>query len=83
MSALARDVFDVSGAGDTVIATLATCLGAGLEMEDAMLLANMAASIVVTKVGTTPIHWDDLQRVLKTSCVSGSVSKEPAIGRAV
>jgi D-beta-D-heptose 7-phosphate kinase / D-beta-D-heptose 1-phosphate adenosyltransferase len=89
MPALAQEVFDVSGAGDTVIATLATCLGAGLEMEDAMLLANMAASIVVTKVGTAPIHWDDLERVLEehhlmeTSCVSGSVRKEPAIGRAV
>jgi bifunctional ADP-heptose synthase (sugar kinase/adenylyltransferase) len=48
-----------------------------------MLLANMAASIVVTKVGTAPIHWDDLQRLLKAPCVSGPVNKEPAIGRAV
>jgi D-beta-D-heptose 7-phosphate kinase / D-beta-D-heptose 1-phosphate adenosyltransferase len=83
MPALAQEVFDVSGAGDTVIATLATCLGAGLDMENAMLLANMAASIVVTKVGTAPIHWDDLQRLLKAPCVSGPVNKEPAIGRAV
>ncbi|MBL6941264.1 MAG: D-glycero-beta-D-manno-heptose-7-phosphate kinase [Rhodospirillales bacterium] len=48
----ARDVFDVSGAGDTVVATLSAALGAGGELEDAATLANIAAGIVVGKVGT-------------------------------
>jgi D-beta-D-heptose 7-phosphate kinase / D-beta-D-heptose 1-phosphate adenosyltransferase len=65
LPALAQEVFDISGAGDTVIATLATCVGAGMEMETAMALANAAASIVVAKVGTVPIHWEDLARLLE------------------
>jgi D-beta-D-heptose 7-phosphate kinase / D-beta-D-heptose 1-phosphate adenosyltransferase len=65
LPALAQEVFDISGAGDTVIATLATCVGAGMEMETAMAFANAAASIVVAKVGTAPIHWDDLARLLR------------------
>jgi len=58
----AREVFDVSGAGDTVIATLAAGLGAGLDLEEAARLANRAASIVVGKVGTTPITLEELTR---------------------
>lgn len=54
------EVFDVSGAGDTVIATLATALGAGAELEQAAQLANIAGSIVVTKVGTAPIRLKEL-----------------------
>jgi D-beta-D-heptose 7-phosphate kinase/D-beta-D-heptose 1-phosphate adenosyltransferase len=52
LPAEAREVFDVSGAGDTVAATLATALGAGLALADAARLANAAAGIVVGKVGT-------------------------------
>ncbi len=48
----AREVFDVTGAGDTVIAALAVMLGAGASLENAMRLANRAASIVVGKLGT-------------------------------
>jgi D-beta-D-heptose 7-phosphate kinase/D-beta-D-heptose 1-phosphate adenosyltransferase len=48
----AREVFDVSGAGDTVVAMLAASIGAGASVEDAARLANTAASIVVGKVGT-------------------------------
>jgi len=59
-SAVARQVFDVSGAGDTVIATLAACLGCGLEIETAIELANVAAGIVVSKVGTVPIDRNEL-----------------------
>lgn len=58
--ALAREVFDVSGAGDTVVATLAASIGAGLELDDAIRLANLAAGIVVGKVGTVPISRDEL-----------------------
>lgn len=65
LAALAQEVFDISGAGDTVIATLAACIGAGLEMEHAMSLANAAASIVVAKVGTAPVEWEDLARLIQ------------------
>jgi D-beta-D-heptose 7-phosphate kinase/D-beta-D-heptose 1-phosphate adenosyltransferase len=58
--AVARQVFDVSGAGDTVIATLALALASGLEIETAVQLANVAAGIVVSKVGTVPIVRDEL-----------------------
>lgn len=51
----AREVFDVSGAGDTVVATLTAALAAGLDLESAARLANRAAGIVVSHVGTSPI----------------------------
>lgn len=57
----AREVFDVSGAGDTVVSTMATAMAAGLDIESAALLANIAAGIVVGKAGTTPITLEDLQ----------------------
>jgi D-beta-D-heptose 7-phosphate kinase/D-beta-D-heptose 1-phosphate adenosyltransferase len=55
-----REVYDVSGAGDTVVATLAVGLAAGLSWKQAVPLANKAASIVVGKKGTAPIHHDEL-----------------------
>ncbi len=58
--AVARQVFDVSGAGDTVIATLALSLASGLPIEAATALANIAAGIVVSKVGTVPITRNEL-----------------------
>ena len=58
--ARAREVFDVSGAGDTVIATLAASTAAGLDIETALQLANIAAGVVVSKVGTVPITRADL-----------------------
>lgn len=58
--AVGREVFDVSGAGDTVIATLAAGIAAGLDREDAVSLANLAAGAVVEKVGTTPIRRREL-----------------------
>jgi rfaE bifunctional protein kinase chain/domain len=59
-SAVAREVYDVSGAGDTVIATLAVMLGAGLSLVDAVALANRAAGIVVGKLGTATVDYDEL-----------------------
>jgi D-beta-D-heptose 7-phosphate kinase/D-beta-D-heptose 1-phosphate adenosyltransferase len=59
-AALARQVFDVSGAGDTVIAVLALTMACGLPVEDALPLANIAAGIVVRKVGTVPVTRDEL-----------------------
>ena len=58
--AVARQVFDVSGAGDTVIAVLALCLASGLRPESAVELANVAAGIVVGKVGTVPVERHEL-----------------------
>jgi D-beta-D-heptose 7-phosphate kinase / D-beta-D-heptose 1-phosphate adenosyltransferase len=65
--ARAREVFDVSGAGDTVIATLAASLAGGLQMETAVELANVAAGIVVGKVGTVPIAQHELIAALTPS----------------
>lgn len=58
--AQAREVFDVTGAGDTVIATLAVMLGAGLALRDAMPIANRAGSIVVGKFGTASVSYEEL-----------------------
>ncbi|HVL77634.1 MAG TPA: D-glycero-beta-D-manno-heptose-7-phosphate kinase [Noviherbaspirillum sp.] len=58
--ALAREVYDVSGAGDTVIATLAVMLGAGMPLPDAVSLANRAGGIVVGKLGTATVSRDEL-----------------------
>jgi D-beta-D-heptose 7-phosphate kinase/D-beta-D-heptose 1-phosphate adenosyltransferase len=65
--ARAREVFDVSGAGDTVIATLAASLAGGLQIETAVELANLAAGIVVSKVGTVPIAAHELVAALTPS----------------
>jgi D-beta-D-heptose 7-phosphate kinase/D-beta-D-heptose 1-phosphate adenosyltransferase len=60
LAAEAREVFDVSGAGDTVVAVLGAALGAGASLLDAARLANIAASIVVGKVGTAVVHASEL-----------------------
>ncbi len=64
LPAEAREVFDVSGAGDTVIATVSACIAAGLSLLDAARLANVAAGIVVGKIGTAVAHADDLVAAL-------------------
>jgi rfaE bifunctional protein kinase chain/domain len=61
VKAQAREVFDVSGAGDTVIATLAVALAAGWPLERAMALANRAGGIVVGKLGTATVTSEELQ----------------------
>lgn len=60
VKAQAREVFDVSGAGDTVIATMACALGAGYCIEDAVTMANKAGSIVVGKLGTAVVLPEEL-----------------------
>ncbi len=60
MHADAREVFDVSGAGDTVIATMAAMLGAGMPMADAIMTANRAGGIVVGKLGTATVTREEL-----------------------
>jgi len=56
----AREVFDVSGAGDTVIATMAAMLGAGSPLDEALATANRAGGIVVGKLGTATVTRDEL-----------------------
>jgi rfaE bifunctional protein kinase chain/domain len=58
--AQAREVFDVTGAGDTVIATMATLLAAGLSLREAVPIANRAGSIVVGKFGTASVSYEEL-----------------------
>ena len=56
----AREVYDVSGAGDTVIGVLALMVASGASLHDAMRVANHAAGIVVGKLGTAVVHRDEL-----------------------
>ncbi len=60
IAARAREVFDVTGAGDTVLAALGVALGAGLPLPDAAEVANRAAGVVVGRTGTASVRWADL-----------------------
>lgn len=60
------EVYDVSGAGDTVISCLAACLAAGANIEEAAKISNIAGSIVVSKVGTAPIRKKELLDAIQT-----------------
>ncbi len=63
----AREVFDVSGAGDTVIASLALALAAGAALGDAAVLSNLAAGIVVGKLGTATAKLQELQAAVQAA----------------
>lgn len=67
LAAEAREVFDVSGAGDTVMATLALSQVGGLTLDDAARFANLAAGIVVGKSGTATVLAEDIQSALQTT----------------
>jgi D-beta-D-heptose 7-phosphate kinase / D-beta-D-heptose 1-phosphate adenosyltransferase len=71
----ARQVFDVSGAGDTVIAVLALALASGLRPETGVELANMAAGIVVGKVGTVPVERHELLAALAPDLALSAADK--------
>ena len=60
----AQEVFDVTGAGDTVVATLGVALAAGVQLPDAVALANVAAGIVVSKLGTATVAPQELRLAL-------------------
>jgi D-beta-D-heptose 7-phosphate kinase/D-beta-D-heptose 1-phosphate adenosyltransferase len=75
IAASAKKVFDVSGAGDTVIATLAAGMVHGLNAHDALQLANIAAGIVVGKVGTVPVTHAELLQALVTENSLSQVDK--------
>jgi rfaE bifunctional protein kinase chain/domain len=65
-----REVFDVSGAGDTVIATLDVMLASGADLPDAMRIANRAAGIVVGKLGTASVSRTELERDMASAAHS-------------
>ena len=75
LAVTAREVFDVSGAGDTVVAALAAALAAGGDLYRAAALANVAAGIVVGKVGTAVAYADDLIRALHHEDLSDAEAK--------
>jgi D-beta-D-heptose 7-phosphate kinase/D-beta-D-heptose 1-phosphate adenosyltransferase len=85
LPALAREVFDVTGAGDTVVATLAVALGMGERLETAMTLANHAASVVVGKLGTDTVTPAELLRSFADGEVAPSrgVLSEDAVWEAI
>ena len=63
--AAAREVFDVTGAGDSVIATMALAVAAGATLSEAAALANCAAGVVVGKVGTAQATPDEVLAALR------------------
>ncbi len=75
LPAEAREVFDVSGAGDTVVATLAAGLAVGAPLRQAAALANVAAGIVVGKVGTAAVYPDELTAALHRQDVTRAEAK--------
>ena len=80
LPALAREVFDVSGAGDTVVAVIAAGLAAGQDAAVAAELANVAAGIVVGKAGTAVVHHDELAQALSGASESrGKVLSRAAL----
>ncbi|OGB87487.1 hypothetical protein A3H38_02980 [candidate division WOR-1 bacterium RIFCSPLOWO2_02_FULL_46_20] len=65
LPAIPREVYDITGAGDTVIATLALAMCAGAGIINAAMLANTAASVVVEKIGTAPCFREELEQALE------------------
>lgn len=78
----AIEVFDVSGAGDTVIAAFSALLLGGASFEEAAYLANVAAGLVVAKVGTATVGSDEIQHILKKKDISSVKSKEVNLSEA-
>lgn len=64
IEAIDQEVFDVSGAGDTTIAYLAACIANDFSMKDSVDIANYAAGIQVSKVGTSPVYWREIREYL-------------------
>ncbi|MGE5506762.1 MAG: D-glycero-beta-D-manno-heptose-7-phosphate kinase [Actinomycetota bacterium] len=83
LPAEAREVFDVSGAGDTVVATLATAVASGASLLEGARLANVAAGIVVGKVGTAVAYASELVSALHHDDLLAGDSKVVPLGSAV
>jgi D-beta-D-heptose 7-phosphate kinase/D-beta-D-heptose 1-phosphate adenosyltransferase len=59
-----REVYDVTGAGDTVVAWLTAAMAAGASLREAAVLSNKAAGVAVGKVGTTPVYAGEMREIL-------------------
>ena len=81
--ARARDVFDVSGAGDTVVAALALSLAAGSDLQNAARLANVAAGIAVTRVGTAAVTAGEIASELQVRQMESVEKKIVSLERAL
>ncbi|SAK84418.1 rfaE bifunctional protein [Caballeronia calidae] len=77
----AREVYDVTGAGDTVVATLSAALGAGVSLPECVALANVAAGVVVTKLGTATVSPVELQQALsyEAAFAAGGIFEEDGL----
>ena len=69
IKSVAQEVFDVTGAGDTTIAYLAACMVNGFEMRECVDIANTAAGIQVSKVGTSLVYWREIRSALSKKAV--------------
>lgn len=72
----ARQVADVSGAGDTVIATLAVCMACGMSVRESAVIANRAAGLVIEEVGILPIYREQLEKALIEDLENNVTSNE-------
>ena len=79
----AREVYDVTGAGDTVIGTLGTCLASGMDIVTACEYANSAAGIVVGKIGTSTVSPAELEKALGKKTESQGVLSEDELYKVV
>ena len=79
ISTRAQEVFDVTGAGDTVVATLGAALAAGLSLPQAMNLSNAAAGLVVAKLGTATVSFEELRQALQPDGGEHAVYSEEAM----
>ena len=79
ISPRAQEVFDVTGAGDTVVATLGAALAAGLSLPQAMNLSNAAAGLVVAKLGTATVSFEELRQALQPDGDEHAVYSEDAM----
>jgi D-beta-D-heptose 7-phosphate kinase/D-beta-D-heptose 1-phosphate adenosyltransferase len=79
ISTRAQEVFDVTGAGDTVVATLGAAIAAGVSLPQAMNLSNVAAGLVVAKLGTATVSFLELQQALRTETPEHAVYTEEAL----
>ncbi|RDV29177.1 bifunctional D-glycero-beta-D-manno-heptose-7-phosphate kinase/D-glycero-beta-D-manno-heptose 1-phosphate adenylyltransferase HldE [Alteromonas aestuariivivens] len=85
LPAKAKEVYDVTGAGDTVVSTLAVCMATGVALSDACVLANLAASVVVGKLGTSTVSTTELAVALghQSTHLDGGVMTEEQLALAL
>jgi D-beta-D-heptose 7-phosphate kinase/D-beta-D-heptose 1-phosphate adenosyltransferase len=74
---VAKEVFDVTGAGDTVISVLTMALASGASVRDAAVLSNYAAGIVVGEIGTATLKTADLEDAVRNGVQARSQRKIP------